>query len=147
MSKKIVPVAVLVVLFVSLFPAGSAQASGGGGMASVIIVFKDPVASDDVQYLQGIGGIVKYTYTIINGVALSLPQAALARLQCMQANPEAAGSDPIAMRIKYIEPDQEMHALDGGSAAAEAKPAGGSPLAAVENIVADGIRTITSSAL
>lgn len=111
MLNKIITITLLAALLLSFFGTGFASASAASTMTPVIIVFKEPVASGDVKYLEAIGGVVKYTYTIINGVAVSLPQAAVDKLKKMQDNPVAPGNDPIAGRISYIENDGEMHVL------------------------------------
>jgi hypothetical protein len=84
---------------------------------SVIIVFKEAVSAQDVSYLTALGGAIKYTYTIIDGVAAELPVAAANKLKSLQNSP-AAAADPLASRIKYIEDDITMYALgkEGGPA-------------------------------
>jgi len=111
--KKVIAISLLALLCLSL--AGSATASTADTV-NVIVVFKSPVTTQDVQYLEALGGVVKYTFTIIDGVAVSLPQAALSKLQCLQANP---GTDPVAGNIKYIENDGEVHAMGGPALAVE----------------------------
>jgi hypothetical protein len=113
--KKITAVALTSIFILSLFAAGSTAASAAGPSQNVIIVFKSPVTQEDVKYIEGLGGVIKYTYTIIDGIAASLPQAALNRLRSLQGSP---CSDPVAGRIKYIENDGTMYALGDGTAPA-----------------------------
>lgn len=114
--KKIAAVVLISVFILSLFVAGTGATIAAGPAENVIIVFKSPVTPEDVKYLESMGGVIKYTYTIIDGVAASLPKAALDRLRNLQSNP---GSDPVAGRIKYIENDGTMYALDSGAVPAE----------------------------
>ena len=109
--KKITSIVLISIFIFSLFVAGSTAASAAGPSENVIIVFKSPVTQEDVKYIEGIGGVIKYTYTIIDGIAASLPQSALDRLRSIQGSP---GSDPVAGRIKYIENDGTMYALGDG---------------------------------
>ncbi len=110
--KKITAIVLMSIFILSLFAAGSTAVSAAGPSENVIIVFKSPVTQDDVKYIEGIGGVIKYTYTIIDGIAASLPQTALDRLRGLQGSP---GSDPVAGRIKYIENDGTMYALGDGA--------------------------------
>ncbi len=109
--KKLAVIFVLTVFIASLLITSPAMAVSPPSCVSVIIVFKEAVSTQDVGYLTAIGGMVKYTYTIINGVAADLPLASANKLKSLQKNPEAAGSDPLASRISYIEDDMTMHAL------------------------------------
>lgn len=110
--KKITAILLVCAIFLSLFAACPTAAVAAGPNVSVIIVFDSPVTPEDVKYIEGMGGVIKYTYTIIDGIAASLPSAALARLRSLADNP---GSDPVAGRIKYIENDSVMHIMDGSS--------------------------------
>jgi hypothetical protein len=80
-------------------------------------VFKEAVSAQDVNYMTALGGAIKYTYTIIDGVAAELPLATANKLKSLQNSP-AAAADPLASRIKYIEDEITMYALgnEGGSA-------------------------------
>ena len=109
--KKFAVITILTILMASLLISSPAVATSPPSCVSVIIVFKESVSAQDVNYLAALGGVVKYTYTIINGVAADLPLASADKLKSLQKNPEAAGSDPLASRIKYIEDDQIMHTL------------------------------------
>ena len=124
--KKFAVISVLTIFIASLLMTSPAMAVSPPSCVSVIIVFKEAVSTQDVGYLAAIGGMVKYTYTIINGVAADLPLASANKLKSLQKNPEAAGSDPLASRISYIEDDQTMYALSNEGAAA------GQPGAAVQ---------------
>jgi hypothetical protein len=127
--KKITTIALISIFMFSLCLAGSTATSAAGPTENVIVVFKSPVTQEDVKYLESIGGVIKYTYTIIDGVAASLPQAALDRLRSLQNNP---GSDQVAGRIKYIENDGTMYALEGGAVSA------GQDNVAVQAVPSDG---------
>lgn len=115
--KKFAAISILTIFIASLLMTSPAMAVSPPGCVSVIIVFKEAVSTQDVGYLAAIGGMVKYTYTIINGVAADLPLASANKLKSLQKNPEAAGSDPLASRISYIEDDITMHALNDKGAA------------------------------
>jgi hypothetical protein len=132
--KKITTIAFISVFVFSLFAAGSTATSAAGPTENVIVVYKTPVTQEDVKYLESLGGVIKYTYTIIDGVAASLPQAAVDRLRSLQGNP----ADPVASRIKYIENDGTMYALEGSAVpagqnnmAVQATPATGTVTPAV----------------
>jgi hypothetical protein len=115
--KKVAAISLLTIFIASLFMTCPAAAISPPDCVSVIIVFKEAVSTQDVSYLTALGGAIKYTYTIIDGVAAELPVAAADRLKSLQSSP-AAAADPLASRIKYIEDDITMHALgnEGGSA-------------------------------
>jgi hypothetical protein len=115
-DEKLASIFVLALFIASLLMVSPAGAVSPADCVSVIIVFKDAVSAHDVNYLTALGGTIKYTYTIINGVAAELPLASADKLKDMQKHPEAAGNDPIASRIKYIEDDQKMYALENGGA-------------------------------
>lgn len=118
--KKVAAISLLTMFFASLLIASPAAAISPPDCVSVIIVFKEAVSAQDVNYLAALGGVVKYTYTIIDGVAADLPVTSANKLKSLQKNPEAAGSDPLASRIKYIEDDIKMYALgDDGKAAGQ----------------------------
>ncbi|OPY26290.1 MAG: hypothetical protein A4E28_02576 [Methanocella sp. PtaU1.Bin125] len=112
--KKITAIVLVCTFIISLSAACPAPAVAAGPAANVIIVFQSPVTQEDVKYIEGLGGVIKYTYTIIDGIAARLPQAAVDRLRCLQDNP---GADPVAGRIKYIENDGIMYALEGNAVA------------------------------
>jgi hypothetical protein len=112
--KKLAVISVLTIFLASLLITCPAAATSPPDCVSLIIVFKEAISTQDVNYLTAIGGVIKYTYTIIDGVAAELPMASANKLKSMQQNPGAAGSDPIAGRIKYIEDDITMYALDNG---------------------------------
>jgi hypothetical protein len=114
--KKLAIISVLTMFLASLLMTSPAVATSPPDCVSVIIVFKDVVSTQDVSYLTALGGAIKYTYTIINGVAADLPLASANKLKSLQNNPEAAGSDPLASRIKYIEDDITMYALGNEAA-------------------------------
>ena len=126
MMKKIASITLLTILVISQLIAAlqlmavPVTASSTGGREDLIIVFKGPVTADDVKYLEALGGVVKYTYTIIDGVAVDLPQGAADRLRGESGGAGVPGSDTIAGRINYIEPDGVMYAL--GGTAPEEKP-------------------------
>jgi hypothetical protein len=109
--KKFAVISVLTIFIVSLLMSSPAMATSPPSCVSVIIVFKQAVSSQDVNCLNAVGGVIKYTYTIINGVAADLPLASANKLKSLQKNPEAASSDPLASRISYIEDEQMMHVL------------------------------------
>jgi subtilisin family serine protease len=96
----------LAIISMVIIPVSSGQANQNVG---VIVVFKDAPNSDDVNYMKGLGGTVTSQYDIIHGMSLDLPQQSLDRLNtiCRKQQPDA----PICSRIKYIEPDVEVHAL------------------------------------
>jgi hypothetical protein len=119
--KKLAIISVLTMLLASLLMTSPAMATSPPDCVSVIIVFKEAVSNQDVSYLTALGGAIKYTYTIINGVAADLPLASANKLKSLQNNPEAAGRDPLASRIKYIEDDITMYAL-GNEGASSGKP-------------------------
>ncbi|HEY3273623.1 MAG TPA: hypothetical protein VGJ92_07680 [Methanocella sp.] len=123
--KKVAVISLLTILIASLFITSPAAATSPPDCVSVIIVFKDTVSAQDVNYLTALGGAIKYTYTIIDGVAAELPAAAASKLKSLQNSP-AAAADPLASRIKYIEDDITMHALS-----TEGGPAGQSGIAAL----------------
>jgi subtilisin family serine protease len=109
MSKKNVNLSIvfcLAIISMVIIPVSSNQTNQNVG---VIVVFKDAPNSDDVNYMKGLGGTVTSQYDIIHGISLDLPQQSLDRLNtiCMKQQPDA----PICSRIKYIEPDVEVHAL------------------------------------
>jgi hypothetical protein len=124
--RKFAAISILTIFIASLLMTSPATAVSPPDCVSVIIVFKEAVSTQDVGYLTALGGMVKYTYTIINGVAAELPLASANKLKSLQKNPEAAGSDPLASRISYIEDDITMYALNKDGAAA------GQPGAAVQ---------------
>jgi hypothetical protein len=119
--KKLAVITVLTFLIASLLMTSPAMATSPPDCVSVIIVFKDAVSTQDVSYLTAVGGMIKYTYTIINGVAADLPLASANKLKSLQKNPEAAGNDPLASRIKYIEDDRKMYAM-GNEGASVGQP-------------------------
>jgi len=109
MSKKNIILSLVVclaIISVVIIPASSGQVNQNVG---VIIVFKDAPNSDDVNYMKGLGGIITSQFDIIHGMSLDLPQQSLDRLNtiCKKKLPD----DSICSRIKYIEPDVEVHAL------------------------------------
>jgi hypothetical protein len=108
--KKVAAISLLSIFIASLFMTCPAAATSPADCVSVIIVFKDAVSARDVNYLTALGGAIKYTYTIIDGVAAELPVVAADRLKSLRNSP-AAAADPLASRIKYIEDDMTMHAL------------------------------------
>jgi hypothetical protein len=110
--KKITAIVLVCTIVFSLSVTCQAPAVAAGPATNVIIVFKSPVTQEDVKYIEGLGGVIKYTYTIIDGIAACLPQAAVDRLRCLQDTP---GGDPVAGRIKYIENEGIMYALGGGA--------------------------------
>jgi hypothetical protein len=116
--KKVAAISLLTMFIASLLITSPAAATSPPDCVSVIIVFKEAVSAQDVNYLTALGGAIKYTYTIINGVAAELPLASADKLKNMQKNPEVAGSDPLASRIKYIEDDITMYALGNEGASA-----------------------------
>jgi hypothetical protein len=114
------PISIFLALLLVSSPAGAIYS---GDRESVIIVFHDPVTQEDIQYLEAMGGIIKYTYTIINGVAVDLPIIAANKLRIMQQYPSSPLSDPIAKRISYIEDDSMVYALgDDNEVSASGKP-------------------------
>ena len=115
--KKTLAISLLTMFFASLFVTAPATATAPADCLTVIIVFKEAVSAQDVNYVTSLGGIVKYTYSIIDGVAAELPVAAANKLKDMQKSP-AASSDPQLSRIKYIEDDMKMYALGNEGAAA-----------------------------
>ncbi|TRZ90791.1 MAG: hypothetical protein D4R88_02995 [Methanosarcinales archaeon] len=109
MSKKNIILSLVVclaIISVVIIPASSGQSNQNVG---VIVVFKDAPNSDDVNYMKGLGGTVTSQFDIIHGMSLDLPQQSLDKLNtiCKKQQPDA----PICSRIKYIEPDVEVHAL------------------------------------
>lgn len=119
--KKVGAILLLTVFLTSVSMTCPAMATSQPACVSVIIVFKEAVSARDIQYLTSLGGVIKYTYTIIDGVAAELPVAAANRLKCMQNDPDAAKGDPMASRIKYVEDDITMHAL-GNDGTSPGKP-------------------------
>lgn len=94
----------LAIISVVIIPVSSDQANKNVG---VIIVFKDTPNSDDVNYMKGLGGSVTSQFDIIHGMSLDLPQQSLDRLNTICKRQD----DPICSKIKYIEPDVEVHTL------------------------------------
>jgi hypothetical protein len=115
--KKVAAISLLTMFFTSLLITCPAAATSPPDCVSVIIVFKEAVSAQDINYLTSLGGAIKYTYSIIDGVAAELPVASANKLKDMQKSP-AASNDPALSRIKYIEDDMTMYALGNEGASA-----------------------------
>ena len=98
--KKIVAIlmAMLMVISVTVVLAGSA-ADKDTNKEPVIIGFKDKPSPADKEMVRGLGGDIKYSYTIINAIAAKLPEPAI---EIIQKKP----------RVTYVEMDDEVHSLD-----------------------------------
>lgn len=64
---------------------------------SVIIGFKNPPRSSDIEFIVGLGGKVKRTYTIIDAISADIPENAM----------ETIRTDP---NVEYIEIDERVFA-------------------------------------
>jgi hypothetical protein len=94
---------VLISLFLmSLMLITPAVAAGPGDPERVIIMFFQPATTEDMDYLRAMGGLIRYTCSAINGVAVELPAAALDKLMIMYQYPSAPQSDSIAKNISFI---------------------------------------------
>jgi subtilisin len=100
--KKIVGIlmAMLLVVSVTVVVAGNAKdMQTGSKKVKVIIGFEDQPNLDDEDMIRRFGGNTKYTYHIIDAKAVELPEQAIEHIK---KNP----------RVKYVEEDIEVHALD-----------------------------------
>jgi len=77
----------------------TATALQEGARTPVIILLKEPVRAEHAQAIQALGGVIKYRYTIIKGIAASVPE--LARLAIAQL--------PF---VEKVEPDSQARALE-----------------------------------
>jgi subtilisin len=100
--KKIVAIvlAMLLVMSVTVVVADNANdMQTCSKKVKVIIGFVDRPNQDDENMIRGLGGNTKYTYHIIDAKAVELPEQAIEHIK---KNP----------RVKYVEEDAEVHALD-----------------------------------
>lgn len=109
MLRKIISVSVIVIILLALVTTGSVSSAGKEQKVSVIIVFKDRPGQDDKKFIEGQGGSVSYEYSIIDGIAVEVPQHVYEKLIYMQNNPDDSKNPGIAKRIKFVELDQEVH--------------------------------------
>jgi subtilisin len=86
-----------VILVITLASTGAAQA---GEPAQYIVTFTTPPTANDMALINAGGGSVRHVYSIIPGMAVLLPEAAVAGLS---RNP----------RVASIEPDVEVFASQG----------------------------------
>jgi subtilisin len=87
-------IAMLMVVSVTTAFAGNP----GSDNVPLIIGFKNKPSEADKDTIRGLGGEVKYSYTIINAIAAKLPEQAI---DALNKNPN----------IAYVETDGEVHAL------------------------------------
>lgn len=71
-----------------------------------IVVFTDRPTSDDTGFFEKQGGVIRYKYNIIPGIALDIPP----RISEMCSDPTNPANPPICSRIAYLELDREVHA-------------------------------------
>ncbi|MCH8816630.1 MAG: PKD domain-containing protein [Chloroflexi bacterium] len=74
-------------------------AQARAGRSDVIIAFANPPGPDDQAAVRSAGGDIKYTYTIVNAIAASVPDQAL----------DGLSNNP---NITAIEPDLAVYAVD-----------------------------------
>lgn len=92
--------AMLLVVSVTVVFAGNAtDTQTDSKKVKVIIGFVDRPNQADEDIIRGLGGETRYTYTIIDAKAVEIPEQAIDRIK---KNP----------RVKYVEEDGEVHALD-----------------------------------
>ncbi|WP_230739495.1 S8 family peptidase [Methanooceanicella nereidis] len=109
--KKIFTASLICIIVISILAAGTVTASTiPEKKVKAIIVFNDVPSDDDINYLKGNGGSIKYKYGIINGIALELPQQAYDNIVSTGKNSKKPSSNPIFDKISYIEIDQEVYA-------------------------------------
>lgn len=100
--KKIMVIVLTMLLVMSMTVALAGNAldtQTNSKKVKVIIGFVDRPNQDDEDMIRGLGGNTKYTYHIIDAKAVELPEQAIERIK---KNP----------RVKYVEEDAEVHALD-----------------------------------
>jgi len=91
---------VLVVCFVSAGPAGAANDNAGGPeRVPVLIGFRQTPGLSEQALVRAHGGVIKYTYTLIPGIAASVPRAAIDGLS---RNPN----------VTMVDEDLTVHAID-----------------------------------
>ncbi|MCH7594854.1 MAG: S8 family serine peptidase, partial [Chloroflexi bacterium] len=104
MMLNFVPTRALVLAFLALALFATLGVTGDvaqarGERSDVIITFAGPPSASDQAAVRGAGGEIKYTYTLINAIAASLPDQAL---EGLSKNPN----------ITAIEPDITVYAVD-----------------------------------
>jgi subtilisin len=97
------------IVVLTLIVSGSVGPAAQEKKVQAIIVFKDKPGQQERQYIEGQGGAVTYQYTLINGMAVELPQHVYEKLVFMQKHPDDLSNQAITEKIKYVELDQEMH--------------------------------------
>ncbi|AEA46849.1 S8 family peptidase [Archaeoglobus veneficus] len=86
----------LLVILVFLAPLAAAKTTED--TSRVIVVFKDGMKAEDVDFIKKCGGKVKRHLKLVNGGVVEIPAKAIEKLK---KNP----------RIKYVEPDLRIHAF------------------------------------
>ena len=80
----------------------SSSEKGGSpeGLVKFLVGFKGKPGLPEQALVNGMGGKIKYTYHLVDAMAVSLPQKAI---DALQKNP----------KVRYVEPDVLVQALDG----------------------------------
>jgi hypothetical protein len=135
---------VLISLFLmSLMLITPAVAAGPGDPERVIIMFFQPATTEDMDYLRAMGGLIRYTCSAINGVAVELPAAALDKLMIMYQNPSAPQSDSIAKNISFIVNDgMPFPFVDNAASAGSPDVAPQSPREIVPSAIAGSVEPV-----
>jgi hypothetical protein len=106
-----------------------------GSRKNVTLMFFRPVTQEDLSYLRAMGGEIKYTCSAVNGVGVTMTEAALGKLMTMYQNPSAPLSDSIARNISFIADDGMAYPFDSYGAAARR------PEATVQPVPGRGLQT------
>ena len=97
---KFVPAGVLVVCLVSAGLVGAANDNAGGPeRVPVLIGFQQTPGPSEQALVRAHGGVIKYTYTLVPGIAASVPKAAIDGLL---RNPN----------VTMVDEDLTVHAID-----------------------------------
>jgi subtilisin len=90
----------LVFLLVSTSPVAAQAPQGpGANRVPVLITFRQAPGPSEQGIVRGLGGAIRYNYTLVPGMAATLPQAAI---DALQSNPN----------VVAVEPDGEVFAID-----------------------------------
>jgi subtilisin family serine protease len=102
MRKNLLSMLLALVLIAGLVVPSAGAVPSGGEMVDVLIGFDRQPGGAERALVEGVGGKVKHSYTLVPAVAARLPAAALPGLQ---KNP----------RVTVIEPDGQVEAIDYAS--------------------------------